>query len=177
MMHFILQFPSCITLYDTLGASCREKGLRSNKSLACSALIFCPHLTSILHARNPGNRPQSMHQTTPRFSTAQLQRKPRSSRHNLYYKLSSLCSLVCTSLCSLSRTNVPGTCPVLSCLAFQEEEARLIAEEEAKEEAARKAVEEEKARKRAKAKEKVCVLCVEEILYVSCKLLFCFREE
>lgn len=34
----------------------------------------------------------------------------------------------------------------------------MIAEEEAKEEAARKAVEEEKARKRAKAKEKVCVL-------------------
>lgn len=40
----------------------------------------------------------------------------------------------------------------------QEEEARLIAEEEAKEEAARKAVEEEKARKRAKAKEKVCTI-------------------
>ncbi|CBN80114.1 EIF5B, eukaryotic translation initiation factor 5B [Ectocarpus siliculosus] len=38
---------------------------------------------------------------------------------------------------------------------IEEEEARLIAEEEAKEEAARKAVEEEKARKRAKAKEKL----------------------
>ncbi len=38
----------------------------------------------------------------------------------------------------------------------QEEEARLIAEEEAKEEAARKAIEEEKARKKAKQKEKVC---------------------
>lgn len=39
--------------------------------------------------------------------------------------------------------------------ASQEEEARRIAEEEAREEAARKAIEEEKARKRAKAKEKV----------------------
>ena len=43
-----------------------------------------------------------------------------------------------------------------ACLVLeQEEEARLIAEEEAKEEAARKAVEDEKARKRLKAKEKV----------------------
>lgn len=50
----------------------------------------------------------------------------------------------------------PRVCSNCGCWDHQEEEARLIAEEEAKEEAERKAVEEEKARKRAKAKEKVC---------------------
>lgn len=44
----------------------------------------------------------------------------------------------------------------------QEEEARLIAEEEAKEEAARKAIEEEKARKKAKQKEKVTSIALEK---------------
>lgn len=45
------------------------------------------------------------------------------------------------------------------CGVEQEEEARLIAEEEAKEEAARKAIEDEKAKKRQKAKDKVAASC------------------
>lgn len=67
------------------------------------------------------------------------------------------------------------SCRVVSCHALQEEEARLIAEEEAKEEAARKAVEEEKARKRAKAKEKVC-MCVLKRYIIGARCFFVSRR-
>lgn len=95
-----------------------RQGLQKQQAARVWCPIFSSLLTGIIHARNPRNRPQSMHQTTPRFSKARLQRQPRSSRHNLHLKLSSLCGLFCTSLCGLCCANVSGTCRVLPCLAI-----------------------------------------------------------